>query len=131
MANLKNKKDYPYCRPLNKMPGTRVVTADELSETKRKKMCAKKKSIKPGVKGKPMRVYLKDIKVKNPKSGRYVKGDGQIGRGLLYGGNSNITVMNGGGSGNANGDILEEMYSDKEGYFVYGNDGTKVRARMY
>ena len=142
MANLKNKKDYPYCRPLNKMPGTRVVTADQLSESKRKKMCAKKKSIKPGVKGKPTRVYLKDIKVKNPKSGRYVKGDGQIGRGLLYGGNSNIIYMSGGGSGsggngsggsgirdnNANGMILEELYADKEGYYVYGNDGNKIRA---
>ncbi len=139
MANLKNKKDYPYCRPLNKMPGTRVVTADQLSESKRKNVCAKKKSIKPGVKGKPTRVYLKDIKVKNPKSGRYVKGDGQIGRGLLYGGSSNVIYMSGGrgGSGNggsgirdnnANGMILEELYVDKEGYYVYGNDGNKIRA---
>ena len=57
-ANLK-KSDYPYCRPLHKLPGTTVKAADELSEKQRKKMCKKKKSIKPGVKGKPTRVYLK------------------------------------------------------------------------
>lgn len=57
VATLK-KKDYPYCRPLHKLPGTKVKTADELTAKERKKMCTKKKSIKPGVKGKPTRVYI-------------------------------------------------------------------------
>lgn len=57
-AKLK-KKDYPYCRPLHKLPGTTVKTAGELTEKQRKNMCKKKKSIKPGVDGKPTRVYLK------------------------------------------------------------------------
>jgi len=56
------KKDYPYCRPLHKLPGTTVKTADELTEKQRKKMCKKKKSIKPGVDGEPTRVYLKNQK---------------------------------------------------------------------
>ena len=42
VAKLK-KKDYPYCRPLNKLPGTTVKTADQLTEKHRKKMCKKKK----------------------------------------------------------------------------------------
>jgi hypothetical protein len=61
VAELK-KKDYPYCRPLHKLPGTTVKTAGELTEKQRKKMCKKKKSIKPGVDGKPTRVYLKKQK---------------------------------------------------------------------
>lgn len=54
-----NKKDYPYCRPLHKLPGTTVKTAKELSEKQIKKMCSKKRSIKPGINGKPTRVFLK------------------------------------------------------------------------
>ena len=61
VAQLK-KKDYPYCRPLHKLPGTTVKTADQLTEKQRKKMCKKKKSIKPGVDGAPTRVYLKKQK---------------------------------------------------------------------
>jgi hypothetical protein len=40
VAQLK-KKDYPYCRPLHKLPGTTVKTADQLTEKQRKKMCKK------------------------------------------------------------------------------------------
>ena len=68
VAKLK-KKDYPYCRPLHKLPGTTVKTADELTEKQRKKMCKKKKSIKPGVDGAPTRVYLKNQKGRGYGSG--------------------------------------------------------------
>ena len=44
------------------MPGTTVKTVYELTEKQRKKMCKKKKSIKPGVDGAPTRVYLKNQK---------------------------------------------------------------------
>lgn len=52
-------KHYPYCRPLKKLDGTKVVTAKELSATDIKTMCKKKKSIEPGVDGKPTRVILR------------------------------------------------------------------------
>lgn len=57
-ATLEAKK-YPYCRPLNKLKETEVVTAKELSPKEIKEMCAKKKSIEPGVGGKPTRVMLR------------------------------------------------------------------------
>jgi hypothetical protein len=78
VAELK-KKDYPYCRPLHKLPGTTVKTAGELTEKQRKKMCKKKKSIKPGVDGAPTRVYLK-----NQKGSGYANSSGS-GSGSGYG----------------------------------------------
>lgn len=53
-------KTYPYCRPLYKLKGTAVVTANELSDKDIADMCKKKRSIKPGVDGKPTRVFLKN-----------------------------------------------------------------------
>lgn len=57
VATLK-AKEYPYCRPLHKLKGTPVVTAKELTEKEIETMCKKKKSIEPGVDGKPTRVLL-------------------------------------------------------------------------
>jgi hypothetical protein len=54
-----NANTYPYCRPLHKLKGTSVVTAKELSNQKIADMCRKKRSIQPGVDGKPTRVYLR------------------------------------------------------------------------
>lgn len=56
-ANL-TPENYPYCRPLNKLPGTTVKTVSELTEQERVAMCAKKQSLPQGVGGKPTRVYL-------------------------------------------------------------------------
>ena len=56
-ADLK-AENYPYCRPLNKLPGTQVKTVSELSETEISQMCTKKRSLEQGVEGKPTRVYL-------------------------------------------------------------------------
>lgn len=51
-------KTYPYCRPLHKLKGTTVVTAKELSTQEIDDMCKKKRSIRPGVNGKPTRVFI-------------------------------------------------------------------------
>ena len=53
-----NPKDYPYCRPKNKLEGTTVKSIDELSQDEINRMCAQKRSIEPGVDGKPTRVYV-------------------------------------------------------------------------
>ncbi len=58
-ATLK-AKDYPYCRPKNKLPGTTVKTLEEMNKEEIEKMCKKKRSIEPGVEGKPTRVYVKN-----------------------------------------------------------------------
>ena len=55
-ANL--DQDYPYCRPLNKLPGTKVKTVGELTEADIKRMCNLKQNLPQGVEGKPTRVYL-------------------------------------------------------------------------
>jgi len=51
-------KDYPYCRPLNKLPGTTVKTVSELSKSEINKMCKQKRSLEQGIEGKPTRVYV-------------------------------------------------------------------------
>lgn len=62
-------RSYPYCRPLNKLKGTTVVTVSELSAKEKRDMCAKKHSIEPGVDGKPTCVKL-DKETKRRKDGR-------------------------------------------------------------
>lgn len=56
-ANLSGK-NYPYCRPLNKLPGTKVKTVSELTDKDIEKMCKKKQSLEQGVEGKPTRIFL-------------------------------------------------------------------------
>lgn len=56
-ASLK-PKDYPYCRPLNKLPGTTVKTVGELSAAQILEMCKEKRSLEQGVDSKPTRVFL-------------------------------------------------------------------------
>jgi hypothetical protein len=48
-------------------------------------MCARKRSIQPGVKGKPSRVFVADLLVKNPETGRFVKVNGRTGKKQLGG----------------------------------------------
>ena len=55
---VKNIKKYPYCRAYYKLPGTTVVTAQELTKKEIKLMCAKKRSKKQGIDGKPTRIIL-------------------------------------------------------------------------
>jgi hypothetical protein len=58
-ASLK-AKDYPYCRPKNKLSGTTVKTVGEMSQKQIFKMCEKKRSLEQGVDSKPTRVYVED-----------------------------------------------------------------------
>lgn len=58
-------KDYPYCRAYYKLPGTEVVTVEELEEyfpdeidTIIEKMCDHKRSLRQGIDGKPTRINL-------------------------------------------------------------------------
>jgi hypothetical protein len=57
-ANMRSQ-DYPYCRPLNKLEGTKVKSVGELTEQQLKQMCEKKRSVEQGIEGKPTRIYLK------------------------------------------------------------------------
>ena len=54
-----DSQDYPYCRPLKKLPGTKVKSVGELTKLNLKKICQKKRSVEQGVEGKPTRVTLK------------------------------------------------------------------------
>ena len=56
-----NRQDYPYCRPVNKLPGTKVLTVGQLSDAQLKQMCHKKRQLKPANNGKPSRVYINDL----------------------------------------------------------------------
>ena len=53
-----DSQDYPYCRPLKKLSGTKVKSVGELTKLDLKKMCQKKRSVEQGVEGKPTRVAL-------------------------------------------------------------------------
>ncbi len=55
---IKNPKKYPYCRAYYNLPGTKVVTAPELTKAEIKSMCKKKRSMEQGIKGKPTRITL-------------------------------------------------------------------------
>lgn len=72
--------DYPYCRPLHKLPGTPVMSVEELTESELDEMCRLKRNIQPGVDGAPTRVYVADMLVKNPTTGRLVKASGTVGK---------------------------------------------------
>ena len=50
--------NYPYCRPYYKLPGTSVVTVNELKESEIKEMCKQKRSKLQGLNGKPTYTYL-------------------------------------------------------------------------
>ena len=56
-SNL-SSESYPYCRPLNKLPGTQVKTVGELTSNQIQSMCAQKRSLPQGIDNKPTRVYL-------------------------------------------------------------------------
>jgi hypothetical protein len=55
-----NPKDYPYCRPLNKLPGTSVKTVNELSKRDINEMCRRKRAFRTT----PKKVFVKDLPVR-------------------------------------------------------------------
>jgi len=57
----KIEAEYPYCRPKNKLPGTKVKTLGELTEKDIEKMCKLKQSLPQGIEGKPTRIYLSSL----------------------------------------------------------------------
>ena len=59
-----DSKNYPYCRPLNKLPGTKVKTVNELTPSELKQMCALKQSLPQGVDNESTRVYLSELPTK-------------------------------------------------------------------
>lgn len=59
-AKLKSK-EYPYCRPLYKLPNTPVKSVGELTKNELKAMCKIKRSLKQGIDGKPTFIYLRNL----------------------------------------------------------------------
>lgn len=56
---LSNPDKYPYCRPYHKLPGTKLVTAPEMTESEIKHMCHQKRKAQRKHTGKkPTRVVL-------------------------------------------------------------------------
>ena len=55
---IDNPKEYPYCRAYYKLPGTQVVTAQELTKKEINYMCKNKRSKTQGINGKPTRIIL-------------------------------------------------------------------------
>lgn len=73
---IDNPEEYPYCRAYYKLPGTQVVTAQELTQEEIDTMCKTKRSKEQGIDGKPTRIILpKDTRTrvktqrKNEQSG--------------------------------------------------------------
>ena len=54
-------EDYPYCRPMYKLPKTTVKSLNELSTSDINKMCKYKKSLKQGIDNKPTRIFISKI----------------------------------------------------------------------
>lgn len=85
MCARKNpSQKYPYCRPYNKLPGTKVVSVRELSASEKRKMCKKKKSSKrivlPRSRSASPRKIISNKKIKIPAS---VKKDAKRGIELM------------------------------------------------
>lgn len=57
----KDQAEYPYCRPLNKLPGTKVKTVSELTDKDINDLCQLKRSLPQGIEGKPTRIYVSEI----------------------------------------------------------------------
>lgn len=57
---IHNIKEYPYCRPFYKLPGTTVKTVGELSKDILDDMCKEKRSLQQGIDGKPTRIFVKN-----------------------------------------------------------------------
>ena len=55
---IDDPENYPYCRAYYKLPGTQVVTAQELTQEEIDTMCADKRSREQGIDGKPTRITL-------------------------------------------------------------------------
>ena len=55
---IDDPENYPYCRAYYKLPGTQVVTAQELTPEEIEMMCADKRSREQGIEGKPTRITL-------------------------------------------------------------------------
>jgi hypothetical protein len=78
---IDNPEEYPYCRAYHKLPGTTVVTAQELTEEEIEKMCAKKRSLEQGIDGKPTRIILPKStrdRVKTQRQSKSQKGGSSV-----------------------------------------------------
>ena len=71
---IDNPEEYPYCRAYHKLPGTTVVTAQELTQEEIDTMCARKKSLEQGIDGKPTRIMLPKDTRQRVKAERKAKG---------------------------------------------------------
>lgn len=70
---VKNPKKYPYCRAYYRLPGTEVVTAQELQKYYPdyiEKMCSEKRSLEQGIDGKPTYIRLPKNIINDIKSKR-------------------------------------------------------------
>lgn len=70
---IKNPKKYPYCRAYYRLPGTEVVTAQELQKYHPdyiEKMCSEKRSLEQGIDGKPTYIRLPKNIINDIKSKR-------------------------------------------------------------
>ena len=56
-----NLKQYPYCRPLNKLEGTTVKIVSEFSVDELRLLCNAKQELPQGVNGKPTRIFTTGI----------------------------------------------------------------------
>ena len=75
---LDNPEKYPYCRAYYKLPGTKVVTAPELTKEEINSMCKHKRSLEQGIDGKPTRIYLSKKTKDRVKSTRQKGGNTEI-----------------------------------------------------
>ena len=69
-AGVGDPARYPYCRPYHRLPGTRMVTAGELTAEERALMCRRKRALPQGVLGKPTNVRLPSATLARVKSAR-------------------------------------------------------------
>ena len=79
---IDNPEQYPYCRAYYKQPGTKVVTAQELTKKEIRDMCKKKRSLPQGVDGKPTRIRLSE-KIRTRRKPKNLKSNPQLGGGKI------------------------------------------------
>lgn len=60
-SNIKDRENYPYCRPLHRINKDTPRTVSEFTEQELEEMCAFKHSLPQGIEGKPTRIYHKKV----------------------------------------------------------------------
>ena len=78
---IEDPENYPYCRAYHRLPGTPVVTAQELTQEEIDMMCKKKRSLPQGIKGKPTRITLPKKVRERQRKNLNMKGGGTKGAG--------------------------------------------------